>query len=291
MRVLAVSGSLRDKSTNGAVVRAAIRVAPAGMAVEPWKGVEGLPHFSPDLDGRSPPAPVVAWRAELTASDALVVSSPEYAHGIPGSLKNALDWIVASGELSGMPIALMNATPGTGGSHHMRDSLVEVLKTMDGWVVADAGVDITAARTKVDAAGELASASDDDAISRGLTRLADAVHERRARRLHDAYASFNARDIEGLLAMMTPDVEWPNVLEGRVNHGHAEARSYWTHQFEHLDPHVEPVAITRDGDVERVTVHQVVRDRNGTIVNEADLTHSYEFRGILVRRMTIQTNV
>jgi chromate reductase, NAD(P)H dehydrogenase (quinone) len=70
-----------------------------------YDGVSRLPHFSPDLDGENAPAPVADWRAQLKTSDGVLISSPEYAHGVPGSLKNALDWVVGSGEFVEKPVA------------------------------------------------------------------------------------------------------------------------------------------------------------------------------------------
>src|ERR1700692_2434287 len=98
MRVVAVSGSLRSKSTNAALLRAAARVAPAGMEVVMYEGVGQLPHLNPDLDveGIYASPAVTAWRGLLASAGGLVISSPEYANGVPGSLKNALDWIVSS---------------------------------------------------------------------------------------------------------------------------------------------------------------------------------------------------
>ncbi len=97
-----------------------------------------LPPFNPDLDqdGRVPPPAVAAWREALRAADAVLVSSPEYAHGVPGALKNALDWIVSSGELIEKPTALVVAGPG--GGRFAREGLRRVLEVIGSRVVADA---------------------------------------------------------------------------------------------------------------------------------------------------------
>src|SRR5260221_261149 len=112
MIVVAISGSLRSKSTNVSLLRAAARVAPEGMKVVSYDGIAPLPHFNPDLDleGANAPPAVAAWRTLLGSAQGMVISSPEYAHGVPGSLKNALDWIVSSYEFSGKPVVLINAS-------------------------------------------------------------------------------------------------------------------------------------------------------------------------------------
>src|SRR5690349_783719 len=98
MRIFAISGSLRASSLNTAVLQAAVALAPPGVEIVLYDGLSRLPHFNPDVDGEIALAPVADWRTRLRAADGVLISSPEYAHGVPGSLKNALDWVVGSGE-------------------------------------------------------------------------------------------------------------------------------------------------------------------------------------------------
>ena len=91
VRVLAISGSLRKTSSNSALVSAAVRVAPAGIEVSVYSELEEVPPFNPDLDTDTAPFGVVRFRAALSACDAILICSPEYAHGVSGVLKNALD--------------------------------------------------------------------------------------------------------------------------------------------------------------------------------------------------------
>ena len=93
MKIIAISGSLRARSSNLALLRAAAALAPEEIEVAIYEGLGALPHFNPDDDeeGATPPAPVAALRALLADADGIVISTPEYAHGLPGSLKNALD--------------------------------------------------------------------------------------------------------------------------------------------------------------------------------------------------------
>ena len=110
VRVLAISGSLRRGSSNGALVSAAAAVAPVGVTVSVFGELADVPPFNPDLDTETVPAGVAHFRAALAACDAILICSPEYAHGVSGVLKNALDWVVSSGELIDKPIALINAS-------------------------------------------------------------------------------------------------------------------------------------------------------------------------------------
>jgi ketosteroid isomerase-like protein len=106
--------------------------------------------------------------------------------------------------------------------------------------------------------------------------------------VREAYAAFNARDIEGALALMQPDVDWPNELDHTRVHGHAAVRAYWTHQFRVIDPNVEPTNISADADGRLlVDVHQVVRDLDGNVVTDVTVRHIYLLRDGLVARMDV----
>ena len=135
MRILAISGSLRAKSLNTRVLRFAARVTLPGTDLHLCDALDRLPHFNPDLDTDSSPAAVMSFRAQVNAAAAVVISSPEYAHGVPGTLKNALDWVVGSGELVGKPVGLWNLSAR---AVHAHASLVETLRTMSALVLPEA---------------------------------------------------------------------------------------------------------------------------------------------------------
>ena len=97
-----------------------------------FMGLDQLPHFNPDQDDDNPPAAVVAFRREIGNADAVVICSPEYAHGVPGTLKNALDWLVGSGEIINKPVAIINAS---GRSTFAHTQLIETLTVMSSRVV------------------------------------------------------------------------------------------------------------------------------------------------------------
>jgi len=170
MRILGISGSLRADSSNAALLRAAAARAPAGMEFQFYDRQVGcLPHFDPDLDGEGAVAPpaVADLRALLGAADGVLISTPEYAHGIPGTLKNALDWIVSSGELEQKPVALIVASPS--GGEWARASLVPTLEVMGAVLVTS--IAVTCTRRQIDADGNV---SDPD-VARHLTGAVEAL--------------------------------------------------------------------------------------------------------------------
>lgn len=107
--------------------------------------------------------------------------------------------------------------------------------------------------------------------------------------LRSLYEAFNARDIDSLLAALTPDVDWPNGWEGGRVAGRDAVRDYWKRQWAAVDSTVEPTAVNErpDGQIE-VAVHQVIRDKTGKVLADKGVHHVYDFRGDLVQRMTIE---
>lgn len=105
--------------------------------------------------------------------------------------------------------------------------------------------------------------------------------------IRDLYASFNARDVEAVIALMAEDVDWPNAWEGGRLHGRDEVRAYWQRQFAAIDGRVEPTAIVEDGDTVAVTVHQTVHDLDGNLLSDGTVTHAYTFRAGRIVRMDV----
>lgn len=174
MRILAISGSLRAGSSNTALLRAAALLAPEGMEIVLYAGLGELPHFNPDLDvdgGAVPPA-VADLRSRVEAADALLLSSPEYAHGVPGSLKNALDWLVSGPEIVGKPFALLNASPR---ATLAQASLAETLATMSATRVPEASIALPLLGRRIDAAGIAADPELSGALRHALEDLAHAT--------------------------------------------------------------------------------------------------------------------
>lgn len=127
--ILAFSGSLRHGSSNERLLLEAARLAPPGTQVELYSELASLPAFNPDLDREPLPEPVARLRAQVGRASGLLISSPEYAHGVPGALKNALDWLVPCVELPGKAVALLC------GGEFAPAQLEETLRTMSTRVV------------------------------------------------------------------------------------------------------------------------------------------------------------
>ena len=175
MRIVAISGSLRAHSSNTLLLHAIADLAPDGLEIEIGAPLDRLPHFNADLDGDDPPTTVRAWRAELTAADAVLFCSPEYGHGIPGVLKNSLDWLVSSGELHHKPVAVVNATPHHGGGLKAQASLVQTLQAIDAIVVEGGCISVPAVRQKLDAEGGVTDPDTARELRACLEALASAV--------------------------------------------------------------------------------------------------------------------
>lgn len=139
IRVLLVCGSLQRASANRAaldVARAALSAS--GVEATVFDGLASIPPMNPD-HGDDPGEAVLSWRAQLGAADAVLIAAPEYAGAVAGVVKNALDWIVGSGDLYGKPIALLSA--GTSGGVLARRDLVRTLSWQGAHVVASLGIE------------------------------------------------------------------------------------------------------------------------------------------------------
>jgi chromate reductase, NAD(P)H dehydrogenase (quinone) len=140
LHILAVSGSLRAQSKNRTLLEAAQLLAPAGVRITLDWSLAALPHFNPDLDtldGNTMPREARRWRESIGEADGVLISSPEYAHGIPGVLKNALDWLVSSTTFPGKPVALLGASAT---SVFAPEQLRETLTTMNARFVREASI-------------------------------------------------------------------------------------------------------------------------------------------------------
>jgi len=178
VRILAISGSLRSGSSNSLLLQAASSLASPDAEVTIYDGIDRLPFFNPDLDGDEVPAPVETFRSALRSADALLISSPEYAHGVPGVMKNALDWLVGStqGEIVEKPVALINASPY---ATIAQASLVETLRVMSARVVADVGLSISLKSRAFDAETLRAEPDVVRVVSSALSALEAAVGQLR----------------------------------------------------------------------------------------------------------------
>jgi chromate reductase, NAD(P)H dehydrogenase (quinone) len=177
MHILAISGSLRTGASNTTVLQAAALLAPPGVTITLYDGLGALPHFNPDLDSPDEdqlPEIVADLRKQIGHADGVLISCPEYAHGIPGSFKNLLDWLVGSTEFPGKPVALLNTSPM---SVHAPAQLAEILTTMNARLIREASITVQP-RNRGSSAGDIAADPElSIRLHNAILTLVGAVHE------------------------------------------------------------------------------------------------------------------
>ena len=148
MHFLALSGSLRAGSYNTTALRALQKLASESVTITLYESIGALPHFNYDIEMSALPEIVAQLRRQVVAADGLVIACPEYAHGIPGSFKNALDWLVGMPDFPGKPVMLVNTSPR---ASHAQAALREVLATMSARLVPEADVAVELRNRSADA--------------------------------------------------------------------------------------------------------------------------------------------
>lgn len=181
VRVLLISGSLRDDSVNTWTLRTLETLALPGVLASRYLGLADVPHFNPDLDGDRLPDQVRRWREVLHAADAVLFCIPEYAGAMPGSFKNLLDWSVADHDprsLYEKPVAWINVAP-EGRALHAHDSLRTVLGYLHAQLVEAAVAAVPVPREARDESGLILDPVIRDALRNSLAALVDAARARR----------------------------------------------------------------------------------------------------------------
>ena len=145
-KILAVCGSTRKSSSNLNLIYAISDLTKEKFSISVFAGLAGIPNFNPDLDNETPPGPVAQFRELLKEADGVLICTPEYAMGVPGSLKNAIDWTVSSGEFSHKPVALVTASS-LGENGHQ--SLLKTLKIIESKITDQTQLLISFVKTKV----------------------------------------------------------------------------------------------------------------------------------------------
>jgi chromate reductase len=175
MRILGISGSLRESSHNTALLRAAAELLPPGVELEVFDGLGDLPLYSEDIDGENAPQSVVKLREAITGADALLFATPEYNGTIPGGLKNAIDWAsrpARAGALWGKTAAVTGASTGAYGALWAQTDLRKALGVAGARVL---GSDCPVARVheQLDADGQLLDATLGDRLENHLRELVE----------------------------------------------------------------------------------------------------------------------
>jgi chromate reductase, NAD(P)H dehydrogenase (quinone) len=168
MNVLGISGSLRKGSYNSMALRAAQKLAPAGMRID-IADIGAIPLYNDDVRLAGEPPPVAELKAKVRAADAVLIVTPEYNFSIPGVLKNTLDWLSRPPEppFTGKPVAIMGASPGPVGTARVQYDLRKVLVFLDAFTVNKPEVFISFAQNKFDAQGDLT----DEPTAKFMTEL------------------------------------------------------------------------------------------------------------------------
>lgn len=173
IRVLGIAGSLRAGSLNRALIRAAIELAPAGMEIHLFEGLADVPLFNEDVEAQGDPPAVHALKRAIQDADALLIATPEYNYGVPGVLKNAIDWAsrpAGKCALKGKPAALMGASMGLQGTARAQSALRQTLVFTETYTMLRPELYVAHAHEKVDPAGRLS----DEPTRKQIRKLLDA---------------------------------------------------------------------------------------------------------------------
>jgi chromate reductase len=177
IKILAISGSLRTGSSNTAILRAIGRLAPEHIEIKIYEALNDLPHFSPEIDGDHSPASVRHFRTLLQEADGIIISTPEYAFGVPGVLKNALDWSVSSGEFNEKPVASISASPLYSGGEKALASLLLTLMALG--TIKASTLSIPDIKNKLDDKKEVADKSTIESLRVVLNELLKVIKDKK----------------------------------------------------------------------------------------------------------------
>lgn len=157
LRILGFAGSLRRGSYNRALLRAAVELTPAGMGVETFD-LRDVPLYDGDVEAEGDPAGVARFKAAIAAADGVLMVTPEYNHGVPGVMKNAIDWASRpprGAPLAGKPVALLGASPGITGSARGQSQLRQAFEFTNSFCMPQPEYLLFRAHEKIDAEGRL----------------------------------------------------------------------------------------------------------------------------------------
>jgi chromate reductase, NAD(P)H dehydrogenase (quinone) len=173
MTVLGIAGSLRAGSYNRGLLRAARELLPAGLQLEEHD-LRGLPLYDGDVEAAGDPQPVIDLKDAIARADALLIATPEYNRGVPGVLKNAVDWAsrpALASPLAGKPVAIVGASTGLGGTARAQQQLRDALEFPRALVLDEPRVLVPEAFLRFDRRGDLV----DEAVREELADLLDTL--------------------------------------------------------------------------------------------------------------------
>ena len=160
IKIVGISGSLRKNSSNTNILKSIAAFAPAEVSFHLFEGLEDLPHFNPEKEDGTPA--VQAFRKLIQEANGIIICTPEYAFGVPGSLKNALDWLVSSNDINEKPVAAISASPTHMGGDKALASLLLTLSALGTNMNEKSALSIAAVSKKIGNDGKV---NDEDAIN------------------------------------------------------------------------------------------------------------------------------
>jgi chromate reductase, NAD(P)H dehydrogenase (quinone) len=175
MRIIGISGSLRPGSSNESILGLCHRMFDKSVEFDIYNGIADLPHFNPALDTDDPPPAVALFRKALKESDGILICTPEYAFGIPGALKNALDWTVSSDDFGEKPVALITAS--TSGKY-AHAAVLQTLTALHATIPASSALLISFIRAKMNAQGEITDTATLESIASVVLSLYLTIKEK-----------------------------------------------------------------------------------------------------------------
>jgi chromate reductase, NAD(P)H dehydrogenase (quinone) len=186
--VCGIAGSLRRGSHNRALLHAARDLAPEGMEVRIFDRLAEIPLYNQDVEAEGDPEPVQALKRAIAEADALLIATPEYNHGVPGVLKNAIDWASRPPRetvLAGKPTAILGASPGITGTARAQSQLRQAFVFTDTPTLTQPEILVYRAHEKFDEQGRLTDGKTREFVGRLLHQLADWAHRLTADRPDD----------------------------------------------------------------------------------------------------------
>jgi len=172
-KVLAICGSTRKISSNLNLIHAIAELTKEKFEIKIFYGLSDIPHFNPDLDNETPPEAVKNFRAQLKDADGILICTPEYAMGVPGTLKNAIDWTVSSCEFSHKPTALITASS-LGENGH--ESLLKTLKIIESKITNETQLLISYVKTKVSKDNKITDSATSAQVKELLNAFESIIH-------------------------------------------------------------------------------------------------------------------
>lgn len=175
IKILAISGSLRKNSSNTNVLYAISNLKSENIDFHFYEGLEHLPHFNPEIDTEDPPSSVKDLREQLKLAKGVIICTPEYARGVPGVLKNALDWVVSSGELMNKPVAVISASPHSSGGDRAHESIMLTLRMVEAKIPKESTLQIAHVGTKINNKAEILDSTTKKQLKSVLNSLISSI--------------------------------------------------------------------------------------------------------------------